>query len=454
MLNEKNKNGTKACYEDELKRLDKSGLPPDVIAKVKEFLSYAEISENLKYDRLKFHANNLRMIFQGMVEIGSNDRIINPSAQDVIDALAKQKSRKTKKKNGEEPISDWYFEGFKTSIKKFYKWLGFPETVKTIKYNKNPTKRHKPDYIITQEQVDLLVTACDNARDKAIISLLYDSGVRIGELLKLKIGDVEFDEYGMKIKVTGQDSKTKGHQRAVRIMGDSIGYVRSWINVHPSPLDLDAWLFCGIGHDFRGKTAIGDQLNHSNVYSALRRIQNRAIKLGFPPNKELYPHKFRHNYATKLVTMVPETILEKQLGWIFGSKMTGVYVHLNDEMQDNTILTAYGIKKIKTEKEMRQSKTCLRCKTINPSKNAYCLQCGMPLDTEETGRLIERVDLLADKLKSSDLINTNDKLRIERKIGDTDSLIDQLLDNLRELKDEGKLDQLRSLLFENGKTSK
>ena len=68
------------------------------------------------------------------------------------------------------------YRGYKASIKRFYKWLGFAEVFEGIKYRgeKTVNKKSKPGYIISQDQVDLLIYACDHLRDKAIISLLYD----------------------------------------------------------------------------------------------------------------------------------------------------------------------------------------------------------------------------------------------------------------------------------------
>ncbi len=44
--------------------------------------------------------------------------------------------------------------------------------------------------------------------------------------------------------------------------------------------------------------------------------------------KRIYPHLFRHTRATRLLAKVPESIGAKYMGWVNGSKMVGVYVHL------------------------------------------------------------------------------------------------------------------------------
>jgi len=105
-------------------------------------------------------------------------------------------------------------EGFKQAFKKFYKWNGNEDSVKWINRNDKPNYKKKPDFIITQGEVDLLISSCDNARDKAIFSLLYDMGVRVGELFSIRIKDVSFDDYGMRVLVSG-----KTGVRVVRAIG-------------------------------------------------------------------------------------------------------------------------------------------------------------------------------------------------------------------------------------------
>lgn len=431
--------GTKEYYQAELQRLMDSALPKDVKDRVRAFLSHFENGEELSYNRLRFHAVNLRFWALGLMEINRKEKILKPSLEDVEAGLAYQKARNNQRGSGS--LSEWSIEGYKASIKKFYKWLGFPNAVKDVKYKSKINRKQKPDYIISQEQVDLLIKACDNSRDKAIVSLLFDSGIRVGELLTLRIKDTEWDDYGMKITVSG-----KTGVRKVRVLGDSVSHMREWLNVHPYGLNSEAWMFCSIGANSLGKDKIGEMMSHSQIYAAFHKIRARAIRLGFPANTRINPHKFRHNMATKLAPKVSESILEKTMGWTLASKMTRVYLHLNDQAVDDAILEANGIKREKKIEEVRKPRLCMKCKSPNATLNKYCHQCGMPLEIDEAEKLVEQVDLLANTLKKSDLIDAKDKIRIERRSNDPDALIDQILDNLTELEGMGKLEKLRALL--------
>ncbi|AKA48067.1 hypothetical protein IX51_01975 [uncultured archaeon] len=193
------------------------------------------------------------------------------------------------------------------------------------------------------------MNTCDNARDKAIITVLYDTGIRIGELLTLKLKDIVFDYAGIKLLVTG-----KTGTRQVRALGESVAFTRVWKDSHPDQFNEEAWLFCGIGHDMRAKSTIGEPMNHYLIYNMLSKVKNRAVKSGFPESKRICPYKFRHNKTSQLASKVREPILEKTMGWVPSSRMTSVYLHLNDEDMDSAI-------QISSHTEMILSQRWIRC---------------------------------------------------------------------------------------------
>jgi integrase/recombinase XerD len=411
-------------YPSELGRLERSDLRPEVKNRIKEFLSYLQAREELSEERLYFYSVKLRKIAGIMGET-----FLDPNDKDVEKALNTIRSNPS--------YSEWTIEGFKQAFKKFYKWNGSEDSVKWIKRNNKPNYKKKPDFIITQGEVDLLISSCDNARDKAIFSLLYDTGVRVGELLSIRIKDVVFDDYGMKIMVTG-----KTGVRIVRAIGDSVGYVRAWLNVHPDQFNEDALLFI----KFKEPKEVFDI---DSLYRMFNKVKRRAINIGFPLNKRINPHKFRHNRATELASKVKGPVLEKEMGWIPSSRMTRVYIHLSDDDVDKAILEAHGIKAEKKAETMRRARICLYCKAPNPGNAKYCLQCGRPLDYDEAKLLDERVEKVTDILKKSDLISDTEKQILDNISPDAKDEILAVI--LKSLRDSGKFDDLRKLVSRNGR---
>ena len=340
---------------NELSRLDRTDLSAEVKSRIKEFVDDIRLA-GLSVNRQYFYAIRLRQIASLIPE-----SFLNPSEADMKKVLSRLLSgkigRRVKGHNQSGTYSEWEIENYKSTLKKFYAWNlkdQNPSCIAWIKTNNHPNKNVKPDNMITEEEIEKLVGVLKNARDKALTYALYDSGCRIGELLTLRNKDIEFDEYGAILSVTG-----KTGYRKVRVVGNSISYLREWQNAHPIRDDPNAWFFCGIESENRGK-----KLEHANVYKFMRKgLHDAKIE------RRIYPHLFRHTRATILASRVTEAPLEAQMGWVHGSRMTQTYVHLSGRDQDIAILKAYGIA-VKKEKPIESQKPslCPRCKEPNDPK--------------------------------------------------------------------------------------
>jgi ribosomal protein L40E len=107
--------------------------------------------------------------------------------------------------------------------------------------------------------------------------------------------------------------------------------------------------------------------------------------------KRIFPHLFRHRRATYLANHLTEAQMKEFFGWVQGSDMAEIYVHLSGRDVDNALLKVYGINKPETIKESKlKSRICNRCQAENPYSNTLCSKCGYALD-EKT-----RLDAICD----------------------------------------------------------
>jgi len=266
----------------------------------------------------------------------------------------------------------------KVMLKRFYKWLKgndehYPEEVRWISIS---LKRHEKRLVgdgelITQEDVAKLIKASEYPRDKAFISLLYESGCRIGEIGSMRIGSVNFDKYGTVISVSG-----KTGSRKVRVIS-STPHLRTWLNAHPFKDDKDKPLWIKIGVRKRNK-AMG--------YDSFRMMLVRLFeKAGI--NKRHNPHLFRHSRATYMANHLTEFQMNQYFGWIQGSDMPATYVHLSGRETDKAILEMNGLKDKKEEKEEPKVKVCPRCEAINDFNDISCSKCSFILDEKEAVKI-------------------------------------------------------------------
>ncbi len=256
------------------------------------------------------------------------------------------------------------------TLKKFFRWMGGEELINWFKKPK-PESNVTPQDLITKEEFERMMKACKNSRDRAMISLFFETGARIGEICNMRIKDVAFDEYGAVIWLP----KSKTRRRKLRVVY-SAPFLAQWLKDHPYE-DGEAPLWIALT---RNK---GNPLGEYGIRGQIKRIARNAQL-----RKRVYPHLFRHTRATKLLKEVPESIVNKYMGWVPGSRMIQVYQHLLEEDVEEKILEMYGIKHRDNGKDL-EVQQCPRCMQINDAGSRFCSRCGLPL-TEEAVREVEK----------------------------------------------------------------
>ncbi len=344
--------------------LEKENIPEKDKKKITDFIDDLAL-EGISEIRRKNYIQRLRIVARWIP-----DNFSSPGREDL--RIVREHLDKGYTNNGiHKKYSEWTKTTYMKMLKKFYRYIlpqkQFSELFRNVKINSNPGSKIKPDQMIQQWEIQKMVESATNSRDRALLYTLYDSGCRIGEIITMKIKDLEFDSYGCIIKVSG-----KTGYRNVRIVGNSIPYIRAWLDSHPFKNDRNAWLFCNLETNIRGR-----MLEYQNVYATIRAAVRNS---GMDPERRIYPHLFRHTRATILATKLNEVPLENQMGWIHGSRMTSVYVHVSGRDQDNAILKAYGMK-VEEEKDLEDRPiTCPRCYELNDSNAKYCRRCWLPFD--------------------------------------------------------------------------
>lgn len=276
---------------------------------------------------------------------------------------------------------------YKTALKRFFRWLqGEVNAATWINTSMKRNEMKLPENLLTEAEVKRLIEAANHPRDKALIAVLYDSGCRIGELGSLQIKNVSFDQFGAILNVHG-----KTGSRIVRLPF-SAAYISAWLDIHPLKDQKDAFVFVNIKGDCHRS------MRHDAFLKILTKIGEKAEL-----DKPIHPHLFRHSRATVLANHLTEAQMNAHLGWVQGSGMPGVYVHLSGRDTEDAILKMYG--KSKTEETLPEltSRTCPRCKKENGPTSSFCAQCGLPLDMQALQNSQKREEfmmMLVEKIMS------------------------------------------------------
>jgi len=315
-------------------------------------------AEGLSKPRVIKYANYLKTIAE---KIGKSFMEVNE--EDIINFLSHLE---------QSNYSEWTKRDYKVVLKRFFRFLGKEELMKDIKTTMRNNRKKLPEDLLTKTEIKRMIETANHPRDKAIISLLYEGGLRIGELASLKIKNVVFDEYGAVIKVKG-----KTGERRVRVVLSS-SLLAKWIEIHPDKDNPNAPLLVNLSTNYKNKGI---------TYRGISmRIKEIAKKAGV--DKKITPHLFRHSRATHLATVLTEAQMNEYFGWVQGSRMAATYVHLSGRDTDNKMLEIYGLKKKEKEKEKElKPKECPRCKYINGPTDRFCSRCGEVLDEEEAVKI-------------------------------------------------------------------
>lgn len=333
-------------------------------------------SNGLSLDRVLFYINRLYKLAQFLKKDFNR-----ATKQDIKDLVRKIELKKD--------YSEWTKSNYRVTLKKLYQWLeGFewnskkyPEKVEWIRtiFKKN---RKKLRNLPTKEDVKKLIDEAYTVRDKALISVLYESGCRIGELLNVRLKDVEFDDYGAVMLVKG-----KTGSRRIRLVS-SVSRLSLWIEHHPRKNHSDAPLWVNTGTTNHNRA-----MRYTNVRKLLRDI---AKKVGL--KKPVNPHAFRKARATHLASKLTEAQMCEYFGWVQGSDMPSTYVHLSGRDIDEAILKMHGkIPKDNYKENGFKTRKCPRCQLENPPESKFCVRCRLPLD--------ERIAMELEKRRKAFLSN-------------------------------------------------
>ncbi|WP_283639629.1 site-specific tyrosine recombinase XerD [Mesonia mobilis] len=234
-------------------------------------------------------------------------------------------------KISEEKIQEFIYEVSKSmsarsqsriisGLRSFFDYLVFEDYRKDnpLELVESPKIGRKLPDTLSTEEIDRLIESIDlshpqGERNRCILETLYSCGLRVSELITLKLSDLYFDE-GF-IRVVGKGDK----QRLVPISPLTVKYINLYIDqirVHlPIQKGFEDTLFL----NRRGK-----QLTRAMIFTI---VKQTAVKAGV--KKKISPHTFRHSFATHLLENGADLRSIQQMLGHESIITTEIYMHLD-----------------------------------------------------------------------------------------------------------------------------
>ena len=277
---------------------------------LQDFHHYLRIERGLSENSIKNYIWDVEKLIAFLVE---NDISISPISigKETVQRFVYEVAKTVSPRSQARIIS---------GLKSFFNYLNFEDYRKDNPMDllESPKIGRKLPDTLSEDEINQLISAIDlskpeGERNRAMLETLYGCGLRVSELINLKISDLFFEEDF--IKVTGKGDK----QRFVPISDFNKKYIniyRKEIRVHQSKQKgFDDILFL----NRRGK-----QLTRAMIFTIIKQL---AIKIDL--GKSISPHTFRHSFATHLLQNGADLRAIQQMLGHESITTTEVYMHVD-----------------------------------------------------------------------------------------------------------------------------
>ena len=277
---------------------------------IKSFQSYLKIERGLSkntIDNYTFDLERLCAFLNDNAIAISPEKINEETIQQFIYAVSKEVNARSQAR-------------IISGLKSFFSYLIFEDyrTNNPMELIEAPKIGRKLPDTLSIDDIDNLIAAIDlsspeGERNKAILETLYSCGLRVSELVTLKISDLFFDE-GF-IKITGKGNK----QRFVPVATTTQKYIELYKNSIRNHLTISKGFEDTLFLNRRGK-----QLTRAMIFTIIKTL---AIKINL--QKNISPHTLRHSFATHLLENGADL---RSIQLMLGHESittTEIYVHLD-----------------------------------------------------------------------------------------------------------------------------
>jgi integrase/recombinase XerD len=250
----------------------------------------------------------------------------------------------------------------KSVLKTLMRSLGKPESMfQSVKRKSVPSKL-RPEDLLTDQEMGAMVMAASDPMWKAILSVFFETGVRPGEILGMRIKDVILGENKAKLYVSGKTEKMFG-QRAVYVYQKSYPYLKQWLSIHQ------------IRHDRNSPLWLGKHNAPIKLSAFITRYERISRHAGIV--KKNWTYLARHTRLTQFYRDYGSAIGSKLAGHIPGSKEMRTYIHLSESDVEQALDKANGI----GTKKKTGEQECTSCGYINVYGEIICEKCKQPLNS-------------------------------------------------------------------------
>ena len=285
---------------------------------IKEFKYYLKVERSLADNSVNAYKRDVRKLadFCSKIKVDELNISVNEIREFIVDLNSKNISARSQAR-------------IISGIKAFFKYLIIEDYITNdpTMLIENPKIGLKLPEVLSVDEIELIISSIDlsnkqGERNRAILETLYSCGLRVTELINLKISNINFKE-GY-IKVIGKGDK----ERLTPIGSNALKYISIYVN------EVRIHQKISKNHeDFVFLNNRGSKLSRVMIFTLIKRIVD---KVGI--KKKVSPHTFRHSFATHLIEGGADLRAVQEMLGHESITTTEIYTHLDRDYLRSNIM--------------------------------------------------------------------------------------------------------------------
>ena len=285
---------------------------------IKEFKYYLKVERSLADNSVNAYIRDIRKLADFSSKIKVNE--LNISVNEIREFIADLNSKNISARSQARIIS---------GVKAFFKYLIIEDYITNdpTMLIENPKIGLKLPEVLSVDEIELIISSIDlsskqGERNRAILETLYSCGLRVTELINLKISNINFKEGYL--KVIGKGDK----ERLTPIGSNALKYILIYVNevrIHQKISKNQ--------EDFVFLNNRGSKLSRVMIFTLIKKIVD---KVGI--KKKVSPHTFRHSFATHLIEGGADLRAVQEMLGHESITTTEIYTHLDRDYLRSNIM--------------------------------------------------------------------------------------------------------------------
>lgn len=284
----------------------------------RNFQNYLRLEKSLSENSIEGYLNDVRKLEEFSMETGRDPGPASLTYHDLREFISQAGAGEVSARTQARLIS---------GIRAFYRFLLIDGEIKENPSSllESPRLGLKLPEVLTIEEIDRIVDAIDLSkpdghRNKAIIETLYGCGLRVSELVNLRLTDIHYGE-GF-VSVTGKGNK----QRLVPVSGKALKEIDLYrIDRNRLPVIYDENI---VFLNRRGR-----RLSRAMIFTITRELAGKAGIL-----KKISPHTFRHSFATHMIEAGADLRAVQEMLGHESIMTTEIYTHIDRSFLRDTLI--------------------------------------------------------------------------------------------------------------------